>query len=104
MQGCLQDVHWALGSFGYFPTYSLGNLYAAQLFEAFTAQRPSFEDELGRGELSPLLTWLREHVHREGHRFGADEIVERATGSALSADPFFRMLARKHGAGGRGSL
>ena len=96
LEGCLQDVHWAIGAFGYFPTYALGNLYGAQLMESFRAQHPSFDTELARGDSSALLRWLREHVHRHGHRRSADELVEAATGRGLDVEPFFRLLAAKH--------
>jgi carboxypeptidase Taq len=98
LEGCLQDVHWAIGAFGYFPTYALGNLYGAQLMEAFVEQRPSWSDELARGDSSALLSWLRERIHRHGHRYSADELVTSATGRALDIEPFFRLLAAKHGA------
>ena len=98
LEGCLQDVHWAIGAFGYFPTYALGNLYGAQLMEAFLAQRPRFAEELARGDSSALLLWLREHVHRHGHRHSADELLTAATGRSLDVEPFFRLLANKHGA------
>ena len=96
LEGCLQDVHWALGSFGYFPTYALGNLYAAQLMEAFRAQTPAFDDELARGEMRSLLSWLRRQIHEHGHCGTADELVERATGKPLEVDAFFRTLVRTH--------
>jgi carboxypeptidase Taq len=96
--GCLQDVHWALGAFGYFPTYSLGNLYAAQLMESFREQHRDFDAELGRGAMGSLLAWLRQYIHTLGHRFSAEELIERATGRALDVEPFFRALSAKHSA------
>jgi carboxypeptidase Taq len=89
--GVLQDVHWSLGMFGYFPTYTLGSLYAAQLAETYGRDRP-MEDEIGRGEFGGLLAWLRQHVHRPGHRHSADDIVGRATGKGLDADAFLRHI------------
>jgi carboxypeptidase Taq len=96
LEGCLQDVHWAVGAFGYFPTYALGNLYGAQLMEAFLAQRPGFHRELAEGDSSALLHWLRANVHAHGHRYRTEELVERATGRGLDVEPFFRLLAAKH--------
>ncbi len=96
LEGCLQDVHWALGSFGYFPSYTLGNLQAAQLMEAFLAVRPAFDRDLRSGDLSPLLTWLRRHVHCHGRRLPADAVLEAATGKPLDPGAFFRLLSRKH--------
>ena len=78
--GCLQDVHWAEGLIGYFPTYSLGNLYAAQLFAAAERDIGPLEDAFARGDFSGLRGWLRENVHRHGMRYRASAIVERATG------------------------
>jgi carboxypeptidase Taq len=95
-EGCLQDVHWSLGNIGYFPTYTLGSLYAAQLAEAYSAQHP-FSQELSYGKLSGLLSWLRKNVHVVGHRFPAEKIIRRATGSGLDSGAFFRHLERKHG-------
>lgn len=96
LEGCLQDIHWGLGAFGYFPSYALGNLYAAQLMEAFLMAHPTFEDDVRRGDFSRLLAWLRENVHRHGHGLSAETIVERATGRPLDAEPFFRRLAAKY--------
>jgi carboxypeptidase Taq len=96
LQGPLQDVHWALGAFGYFPSYTLGNLHAAQLMESFAAQHPDFEQRLRAGDMRALLGWLRAHVHVHGHRYSAEQLLERATGARLQPDAFFRMLARRH--------
>lgn len=92
--GALQDVHWSLGSLGYFPTYTLGSLYAAQLAETYAADR-ALDDEIGQGAFGGLLSWLRLHVHRVGHRYAAEEIVTRATGKGLDTAAFFRHLERK---------
>lgn len=89
--GVLQDVHWSLGMFGYFPTYTLGSLYAAQLAETYAKTRP-LQDEIESGEFDGLRNWLRAEVHRLGHRYGAEEIVTRATGKGLDASAFFRHL------------
>jgi carboxypeptidase Taq len=96
LDGCLQDVHWALGAFGYFPTYALGNLCAAQLMEAFRGEHPGFDAELAAGQMGTLLGWLRRHIHQHGHRYGADQLIERATGKPLDAEAFFRALAERH--------
>ncbi len=79
-QGFLQDVHWSGGAFGYFPTYSLGNIYAAQLYSAFVCQNPKFKDELKNRETSSLLNWLRKHVHSKGRSLEAKELIRQATG------------------------
>ena len=94
-EGVLQDVHWALGSFGYFPSYTLGSIYSAQLMEAY-ARTHDVDAEIGRGEFHHLLEWLRTNVHRIGHRLDAEQIVANAAGgSALDTAPFFRHLESK---------
>ena len=91
-RGVLQDIHWSIGSLGYFPTYTLGNLYAAQLFDAAGAALGDLDGQFARGEFGPLLGWLREHVHRHGKRYPAAELVRRATGREPSAEPLLRHL------------
>ena len=95
-EGCLQDIHWASGAFGYFPTYALGNLYAAQLFDAFVAAHPTVDDDLSAGRFAPLLAWLREHVHRRGHSASAQTVVADAVGGPLSVKPFVNYLRDKY--------
>jgi carboxypeptidase Taq len=94
--GVLQDSHWAAGMFGYFPTYTLGSLYAAQLVESYARTHP-FDDEIARGEFAPLLSWLRKNVHSLGNRFGAEDVISRATETGLDAGAFLRHLERKFG-------
>jgi len=88
-EGVLQDVHWSAGLIGYFPTYSLGNLYAAQLFAAAQKDLGNLADMFRKGEFAPLLGWLREKIHQQGRRLGAVELVEEATGEA--PDPSYLM-------------
>ena len=94
-RGCLQDIHWSLGSIGYFATYSLGNLYAAQFFEQGRKDLGDLDAMFARGEFKPLLDWLREKIHRHGKRYTARQLVKRITGSELSADPLMRHLENK---------
>lgn len=98
--GCLQDVHWSFGGFGYFPTYTLGNLLAAQLLAAARAAMPELSANIGRGVYAPLLGWLREHIHSHGRRFRANDLCRRATGSPLTAGPFLAYLTGKFGTTG----
>jgi carboxypeptidase Taq len=95
--GCLQDGHWAAGMFGYFPTYTLGNVFAAQLFSHVSAALPDLDRQLGRGKFAGLLTWLRETIHRQGSRYTPTELLRRATGSAPDPQPLLRMLRTKYG-------
>lgn len=95
--GCLQDIHWSHGSFGYFPTYALGNLYASQIFEAVNRDLPGIWDSVGAGDFAPLLSWLRKHVHQIGRRKSATEIVRDATGKAPGPEAFLHYLESKYG-------
>ena len=79
--GCLQDIHWSEGLIAYFPTYTLGNVYAAQLFDAAGRALGPLEDAFAKGEFLPLREWLRENIHRHGKRYDATALIERATGS-----------------------
>lgn len=95
--GVLQDTHWALGLFGYFPTYATGNVLSVQLFEAAVKDRPEIPIEMGRGEFGALLGWLRENIHRHGSRYEPDELIERATGRPFETAPYLRYLKTKFG-------
>jgi carboxypeptidase Taq len=94
-QGVLQDIHWSAGLIGYFPTYSLGNLYAAQLFAQADADLGGLAAQFARGEFQPLRQWLREKVHRQGQCYSAAELVERVTGRPLSHLPLIEHLRGK---------
>lgn len=91
-EGVLQDIHWAMGAFGYFPSYTLGNLMAAQLFEAADRDVGGLEDSFAAGDFSALLGWLRLRIHQQGRRFNSAELTRRATGADLSAEPLLRGL------------
>jgi len=94
-RGCLQDVHWSHGSFGYFPTYSLGSFYAAQLFAAAGRQEEQIRQEMGRGNTAPLLAWLRKNVHHYGRQYLSEELCLKATGETLNIQHFLRYLIDK---------
>jgi carboxypeptidase Taq len=95
-RGCLQDIHWPGGAFGYFPCYTLGALMAAQLYQAACAAVPDIPLELAHGRFEPLVAWLRAHVHAQGSRLTLDELVETATGAPLGAEPFLDHLRRRY--------
>ena len=97
-QGVLQDIHWAFGEFGYFPTYALGNLYAASLWKAMNRDIRGLDESIAQGELAPVKNWLREKVHREGFRTDAESLVTRITGAGLTDDDFVSYLKMKYGA------
>lgn len=90
--GCLQDIHWSAGLLGYFPTYALGNMYAAQLFNAAAESLGDLDQMFAKGEFQPLLEWLRTHVHEHGQRFTANRLVEVITGNTLSTTPLVQQL------------
>ena len=94
-EGCLQDVHWSEGLFGYFPSYLLGHLISAQISEAMAEAIGPPEEHVQRGEVSGLLAWLREHVHPLGRAVNAEQLVEKVSGRPLSTDPFLRYLEAK---------
>ena len=94
--GCLQDIHWPGGAFGYFPTYTLGAVAAAQLFEAATAAEPGIRPGLAEGDFRPLLGWLRANVHAKGSSGSTDEIMEAATGRPLGIDSYRAHLRRRY--------
>jgi carboxypeptidase Taq len=94
-RGCLQDVHWAFGLIGYFPTYTLGNLYAGQLWETINAQNSQLKAQMKTGEFGPLREWLRENIHRHGKRYRAAELCQKVTGKPLTAEPFLKYLEGK---------
>jgi len=98
VEGVLQDIHWAHGEFGYFPTYALGNLYAASLMRAAERALPALWDDVARGEFGGLRTWLGEHIHRHGAWGSAEERVREVTGQGLTDADFLAYLRSKYSA------
>jgi carboxypeptidase Taq len=96
-QGCLQDIHWSMGGLGYFPTYTLGNLYAAQLMVAARAQLRGLEDDFVRGEFGRLKGWLNDKVHKPGRSYRSDDLCRRVTGEGLRHEPLISYLREKYG-------
>jgi carboxypeptidase Taq len=94
--GCLQDVHWALGSFGYFPSYGIGAVIAAQLWDSLRESVDRVDELITRGEFTPILGWLRDNVHGLGARLEVPALVSHATGKPLSVAPYLRYLERKY--------
>jgi carboxypeptidase Taq len=97
-QGVMQDIHWSAGLFGYFPTYTLGNLYAAQFFNRAETDLGPLEDKFAAGDFAPLLAWLREKIHSQGHRLRARPLVLEVTGVELTPRYLVDYLQRKFGA------
>jgi carboxypeptidase Taq len=94
--GCLQDVHWSHGSFGYFPTYSLGSFYAGQFFSAAKREIGNLDDHVASGNFAPLLDWLRNKVHIHGRTFTSEELCRKVTGTILEVDQFTNLLFDKY--------
>lgn len=97
-EGCLQDIHWSFGGIGYFPTYSLGNMYAAQLFDAATRDLGDLHAQFAKGEFGPLKKWLNEKVHQPGQTYPPAVLIERITGSPPSHAPLVAHLHKKYDA------
>lgn len=95
-EGCLQDIHWASGDFGYFPTYALGNMYAAQYFAAFTKAFPDWEAQVAKGSLTFINDWLREQIHQFGRMYNAQESMQHVTGGAISVQPYKDYITKKY--------
>ncbi|OYV78813.1 MAG: carboxypeptidase M32, partial [Planctomycetia bacterium 21-64-5] len=94
-EGVLQDVHWSVGLIGYFPTYALGNLYAAQFAEVLRKDMPDLDTKVAAGELGGIKTWLNEHIHILGRRYLPQELCQKVTGAPLSAEAAMRYLTTK---------
>jgi carboxypeptidase Taq len=94
VEGILQDVHWT-GGFGGFQGYALGNIIAAQLWETIQAAHPDLDDQIANGSFTALLDWLRANIHQHGRKYDPADLLERATGAALSSDPYIRYLQAK---------
>ena len=94
--GCLQDIHWSMGAFGYFPTYTLGNLYAAQLLEAMSQEIGDVDEIIETGDWSPMLDWLRPKIHLQGSKLTPSELIEQATGVPPTPQPFIDYVESKY--------
>ncbi len=96
VEGCLQDIHWAVGSFGYFPSYALGGIIAAQLWDSLHGQHPQIEEEIAAGQFGGLFNWLHDNVHGLGAKISIQELMKTATGKPVSAAASLRYLETKY--------
>jgi carboxypeptidase Taq len=96
-KGVLQDIHWSLGSIGYFSTYALGNLISAQLWEKINADINDLDEQIRKGDFSHLLDWLRKNIHQYGQKYEPQTLVEKITGSKITYEPYIRYLTKKYG-------
>lgn len=95
--GVLQDMHWSMGALGYFPTYSLGTIYAAAFFDKARAELGDLSEEFRKGNTSRLLGWLRTNVHEHAYRYPAKELAEKVVGAPVNATPLLEYLRKKYG-------
>jgi len=95
-EGCLQDIHWSSGYFGYFPTYALGNIYAVQYFAAFVQSFPDWDLKVREGSFSFMKDWLYDHIHQFGRMYNPMEIMQRVTGHPISTQPYKDYIRRKY--------
>jgi len=96
LHGCLQDVHWSHGSFGYFPTYSLGSFYAAQLFASAKEAITDLDEKIAQGKFSDLLSWLRNQIHSQGRIYTSEELCKKVTGKPLKVQYFLDYILQKY--------
>jgi carboxypeptidase Taq len=94
--GVLQDMHWSSGMFGYFPSYTIGNLYAAAFYRKASADLEDLEGDIGKGKFDRLLGWLHEHIHSQGYLYTAKELGERVLGEQLTHEPFIDYIRAKY--------
>ncbi|MDD3967125.1 MAG: carboxypeptidase M32, partial [Candidatus Marinimicrobia bacterium] len=95
-EGVLQDVHWSFGGFGYFPSYAMGNLYGAQIYEQMDSEIPGLPEKMRKGEFTVIKDWLNAAVHQRGHFYDPEELIKKISGKPLSADAFMRYLEKKY--------
>ena len=96
-EGCLQDVHWSGGAFGYFPSYCIGNMLAAQIWQKVNEDLPDLEENISKGDSSPLLSWLRHNIHSKGMQLNASTLATHVTGQPLSSKPLMQYLKNRYG-------
>ena len=96
-EGVLQDVHWSSGYFGYFPTYAIGTIYSAQLYNALKKKYKNIEEDLKKGDYKRIINWLRENIHGKGSVSLAEDIIMQCCGEGLNSDSYVRYLTNKYG-------
>ncbi len=96
-EGVMQDTHWASGLYGYFPSYALGNIYGGQILDALTKDLQDWRKELTKGNLQSINEWLKTNIHSQGNLFDPEELIKKATGKILDAQPYLRYLNEKYG-------
>ncbi len=95
-EGALQDTHWAWGMWGYFSTYTLGNLYSAMILEKMEKDNPNWKEDVSKGNVAPVIEWLNVHVHKPSNRYDPSQMIEEITGKKITAEPFINYLEKKY--------
>jgi carboxypeptidase Taq len=95
-EGCLQDIHWSMGAFGYFPTYTLGNIYAAIIFDTFQKENPDWQKKVERDEFEFIKEWRQKNIHCHGRRYTSKELIQKISSKPVTTDPYLRYLREKH--------
>ena len=95
-EGCLQDIHWSMGSLGYFPTYALGNVYAAQFFACFEKSHPNWEERVAKGDLLFIREWLKENLHKYGRQYSPLQMIKKITGQEVEEKFYVQYLENKY--------
>ncbi len=95
-EGCLQDIHWSMGAFGYFPSYTIGNMYAAQFFETFEKEHPNWEKRIAKRDLLFIKEWLNNHIHSHGRRYNSQDLLKKVTGKEFTVQPYLDYLGSKY--------
>ena len=95
-QGCLQDIHWSMGAIGYFPTYSLGNIYAAQIFDVFEKTHPDWQKKIEHKDFDFIHDFLSKHVWQHGRRYDGKDLIKKITGKKLTSKPYTDYLKQKY--------
>ena len=96
VEGVLQDMHWSGGNIGYFPTYAIGTIYAAQLYKTLTSNNPAIIDQIKQGQFDHITTWLHENIHQHGRKYQAEEIIQNICGEGLNSQVFLHYLKEKY--------
>jgi len=94
-EGALQDLHWGVGQYGHFPMYALGNIFSAQLAEAMSEQMPDWRDQIANGDISDIVSWMSENIHKKGRLYDAPDLMRRVTGEDMSCEPYLKYLQDK---------
>ena len=95
-EGCLQDMHWSGGCFGYFPSYAIGTIYSSQIYQAIKKAHPKVEEDIEKGDFSKIRNWLQHNIFNHGAKYLAEDAIKKACGEGLNPDKFLDYLNKKY--------